>query len=99
MYRGLKRYGEAEALYRRALAIREKVLGPDHLDVASTLKKLAQLYSDEGRFDLVETPYLRTLSIREKTLAPDHPDVLSALDDLASLYHIQGRYHELGSAI
>ncbi len=30
-------YADAEALYRRALAIREKFYGPDHLEVASSL--------------------------------------------------------------
>src|SRR5438552_1019946 len=32
---------EAERLYRRALAIREKTLGPDHPDTAATLQGLA----------------------------------------------------------
>ena len=30
------KYAEAEPLYRRALAIREKALGPEHLDVATS---------------------------------------------------------------
>ena len=36
-YAGRKRYAEAEPLGHRALAIREKALGPDHPDVARTL--------------------------------------------------------------
>jgi hypothetical protein len=39
---------EAEGLYRRALAIREKALGQDHPDVAWTLNKLAFLSSKSG---------------------------------------------------
>lgn len=35
------RYGDAVPLAQQALAIREKALGPDHLDVASTLNTLA----------------------------------------------------------
>src|SRR5262245_9756431 len=31
------RYDEAEPLYRRALAIRERVLGPNHRDTAESL--------------------------------------------------------------
>jgi Tetratricopeptide repeat len=34
------RYGEAEPLYLRSLAIREKALGPDHPDVATVLNNL-----------------------------------------------------------
>lgn len=36
-------YAEAEALFKRSLAIDEKALGPDHPDVAQRLKNLAGL--------------------------------------------------------
>jgi hypothetical protein len=36
-----KEYAEAEKFCRRALAIREKALGPHHLDVAHCLNNLA----------------------------------------------------------
>ena len=35
------KYAEAGPLYERSLAIREKVLGPDHPDVATSLNNLA----------------------------------------------------------
>jgi uncharacterized protein HemY len=38
------RYAEAEPLLKRSLAIREKVLGPDHPDVGQSLAALAELY-------------------------------------------------------
>ena len=38
------RYADAEPLYKRSLAIREKALGPDHPDVATSLNNLAELY-------------------------------------------------------
>ena len=38
-------YADAEPLYERALAIREKALGPDHPDVATSLNNLAGLYA------------------------------------------------------
>ena len=37
-------FAEAEPLIKRSLAIREKVLGPDHPDVARSLNNLAELY-------------------------------------------------------
>ena len=42
----LNRTAEAEPLFKRALAIKAKALGPDHQDVAEVLFKLAEL---EGR--------------------------------------------------
>ena len=38
----------AEPLIKRSLAIREKVLGPDHPDVARSLNNLAELYDGGG---------------------------------------------------
>ena len=35
LYDNQGRYAEAEPLYKRALAIQEKALGPDHPDVAT----------------------------------------------------------------
>ena len=45
---GLGRYAEAEPLYKRALAIREKVLGPEHPDTADSLKSYAALLRATG---------------------------------------------------
>jgi hypothetical protein len=44
------RYGEAEALFRRALAIRERVMGPEHANTASSLNNLAGLLSEQAQF-------------------------------------------------
>ena len=43
VYHSQGKYAEAEGLYRRALAIREKALGAGHPDVAATLNNLANL--------------------------------------------------------
>jgi hypothetical protein len=43
LYRVQGRYGEAEPLYRRSLAVTEKALGPDHPDVGASLNNLAWL--------------------------------------------------------
>ena len=45
------RYGEAESLFRRALAIREQALGPDHPDTATSLNGLAASLPGQGRYE------------------------------------------------
>ena len=92
LYRNQGRYAEAEPLYKRALAIHEKALGPDHPDVATALNNLAELYRYQGRYAEAEPLYKRSLAIVEKALGPDHPDVAKALNNLAELYHEQDRY-------
>src|SRR3984893_14599216 len=86
------RYAEADPLYKRSLAIREKALGPDHPDVAASLNNLALLYDQQGRHVDAEPLYKKALAIWEKALGPDHPDVATALNNLALLYDAQGRY-------
>lgn len=46
---------EAEELFRCSLAVREKVLGHDHPDVASGLNALAVLLQNEVTVDPLET--------------------------------------------
>ena len=79
-------YAKAEPLYQRALAIREKALGPEHPDVARSLNNLANLYHDRGDYAKAEPLYQRALAIREKSLGPEHPDVADSLNSLARLY-------------
>ena len=88
------RYGEAEPLFQRSLAIYEKALGPDHPEVATALNNLAVLYEDQGRYGEAEPLYQRSLAIAKKALGPDHPDVATALNNLAELYKSQGRYDD-----
>ena len=45
---------DAEPLCKRALEIREKVLGSDHPDVAKQLNNLALLCQNQGRYEEVE---------------------------------------------
>src|SRR3989440_4969588 len=61
-------YTEAESLYQRAIAIGEKVLGPEHPNLASGLNNLAGLYRDRGKHEEAEPLYRRALAILEKVL-------------------------------
>lgn len=48
LYEAQGQYAQAEPLYKRSLAIREKTLGPDHPDVALSLENMAVLYIETG---------------------------------------------------
>ncbi len=78
-------------LLQRALAIREKALGPEHPRVATGLNNLASLYRDQGRYDEAEPLHQRALAIFEKALGPDHPDVATTLENYAALLQEVGR--------
>jgi tetratricopeptide (TPR) repeat protein len=63
------RYAEAEPLFKRALAIYQKALDPEHPSVATTLDNLAALYRSQGRDAEAEPLSKRGLAIRENTIS------------------------------
>src|SRR5262249_12667486 len=85
LYRRQGRHAEAEPLYRRSLALREKALGPDHPEVGTSLNNLASLYRSQGRYAEAEPLYRRSLALYEKALGPDHPGVGMSFSNLAWL--------------
>ncbi|MFC1597365.1 tetratricopeptide repeat protein [Planctomycetota bacterium] len=85
VYRAQAKYAEAESLYRRALAIQEKALGPEHLYVGMTLNNLAGFFYVQGKYAEAEPLYRRTLAIYEKTWGPENPDVAMTFDNLAGV--------------
>ena len=86
------RYQEAIPLVERALAIRKKVLGPEHRDVATSLHSLAWLHYFIGDYSRGELLHRRSLSIWKKVLGPKHPYVAKSLVGLAGVYQAMGDY-------
>ena|GEM_PF-5833597 len=88
------KYSEAIPLAEQALAIRQRILGQQHRDVASSLNNLARLYKSQGRYEEAEPLYRQALEMRKQLLGQQHRDVASSLNNLAGLYESQGRYEE-----
>jgi tetratricopeptide (TPR) repeat protein len=85
---------EAEPLYRRALAIYEAALGPDHSDVASVLNNLAELLDDTNRWKEAEPLIRRALAISEASFGPHAPYVATDLNNLAKILEHTNRRGE-----
>src|SRR5262249_44827523 len=90
------RFREAETMATNALAIRQKLLGPEHLDVADSLRNLAILYGSEGRWDEAERTAQKVLEMRRRLLLPEHEHIwiASALEDVAWAASGTGKYEE-----
>lgn len=88
------KYKEAEPLCKRALEIREKVLGTEHPDVAKQLNNLALLCQNQGKYSEVERYYERALHIYQSQLGPDDSNVAKTKNNLASCYLKQGKYRQ-----
>ena len=72
-------------MIKRALAISEKALGPEHPVVAIRLNNLARLYEAQGRVSDAEPLYKRALTLREEALGLDHPDTKASRSNLQKL--------------
>ncbi|MGH9752918.1 MAG: tetratricopeptide repeat protein [Blastocatellia bacterium] len=86
------KFDQVASPIERALAIRQRVLGPEHPFVANALNNLAQLHHDKGDYAKAEPLLIRELDIREKALGPEHPDIAKTLNNLATLYLNKGAY-------
>lgn len=86
------RYDDAERWASRALALRERTLGPDHYDVSATHLVLGLVYDEVGDYARGERHFERALAILEKLLPPGDPGLLTPQSDLAYLRLATGDY-------
>ena len=89
LYSNQGHYSEAEMLYKQALEIWKKALGPDHPDVAQSLNNLAALYYHQGYYSEAEPLLKQALEIMKNVLGPDHPDVVTISNNLTYLFREQ----------
>jgi tetratricopeptide (TPR) repeat protein len=85
---------EADMMFKRALAGREKALGAEHTSTLLTINNMGLLYSAQGKLPEAERMHKRALAGYEKALGPEHTDTLSAVNNLGGLYHAQGKLPE-----
>ena len=85
IYRFEKKYPQAEELYLKAMAQKEKKLGA-HPDLAHLQKGLAQLYLDMGKTDEVEKLLLSAYDIDKHKLGENNPATVSVQQELANFY-------------
>lgn len=92
--RGLAHADESRQWAERALAIRERLLGPDHADVATSLANLSTSVNENPSR---ARPLLeRALAIQIKTLGRNSSEAATTLESLAVVYH---RLHDEKGAI
>ena len=85
LYYLIGKYAQAEPLYVRALAIKEKQLGSNHPDTATSLNNLASLYESISKYAEAELLFVRALEIVEKSLGNNHPNTQAIRENLEIL--------------
>lgn len=90
-----KKFDEALALAKQALEIREKILGRDHEEVASSLDSLADIYVAQQKYGVAEPLYRRSLASLEKKWGPESKYLTNTIESLAL---VRFALHDNGSA-
>lgn len=78
--------------YRKALVIRERCLGEDHLDVAGSYQNIGESLCKLGDFQGALAAYRESLSILESLLGENHADVAAGHSLLGNVLYHQGDF-------
>jgi CHAT domain-containing protein/tetratricopeptide (TPR) repeat protein len=89
-----KQFAAAEDLHRQALALRNRILGKDHLLTATSCTSIAENLYWQGKFRDAQPLYERALIICRKVLGEEHPRTASYCANVAIILEEQGKYME-----
>lgn len=85
-------YVEARQLFEEALAICERVLGPNDQATARTLNNLGLLLHNQGDLPGAQSHYERVLEIMENDIDPNYEGIASCLNNLGYVLKSQGHF-------
>ena len=86
------RFPEARALAEEAVALRERLFGPESAQFADATGQLGNLLAEMGEFAAARTLLERSLAATTRALGPRHPRTGLSLNDLALTVRDLGDY-------
>ncbi|XP_046855779.1 nephrocystin-3-like [Xenia sp. Carnegie-2017] len=92
LYHDTGKYSNAKNHLEKALEIRKQSLGPNHVDVATSLSNLGLILDETGNYDKAIEAHEKALEIRKQSLGPNHVDVAASLNNLGLVLKKTGNY-------
>ena len=83
VFLAIGQFPKAEATARRALALRQAILGKEHRDVAALLNFTATTLYEQGKLADAESLQRQALTMRRKLLGNAHADIAESLNNLS----------------
>jgi len=80
------RLKEAEPLFKRSIALSEKIYGPEHIKTGNSLGGLASSFYGTGRYAEAEPLFKRSLAIYEKFYEAEDANIAGSLLGMALMY-------------
>jgi tetratricopeptide (TPR) repeat protein len=93
----IQAYVDAEFLGKKALHIKENVLGKHNPSTILSLDNLGFFYESQGKYKEAEVYSRKLIKIKKQVLGKNHPDIAKILVNLASLYENSGNYKKAES--
>ncbi|PVI08063.1 kinase-like protein [Periconia macrospinosa] len=90
----LERWSEAEVQFRRALNVRERILGGNHGDTILCKSKLASALFNQQKCSEAEEQYQQVVQAQERVLSKDHEQTLYSKHMLGRTLFAQKKYSE-----
>ncbi len=84
-YRDLGFFADSETQIKRALELRQRVLGPDHHDTIKSSQVLGDLYQRSGKYDAAEKVLNGLLESARRTNTENTAEAIGAMSSLAAL--------------
>uniref|UniRef100_A0A0D2YHA7 Prion-inhibition and propagation HeLo domain-containing protein n=1 Tax=Fusarium oxysporum (strain Fo5176) TaxID=660025 RepID=A0A0D2YHA7_FUSOF len=88
------RWREREAVDKRALELRQEILGEKHEQTIRSMASLAGTQLRQGRYHEAEETFIKVLELRQEVLGERHPHTIWSMASLAWTYREHGRYQE-----
>ena len=85
---------ELVALAQRAVRVKEKAFGPDHVEVADSLSGLASMQGKNGDRASAEATFRRAIAIRERVSGKSGTALADNLNQLSVVLAATGRYDD-----
>jgi serine/threonine protein kinase len=88
---------EAERLELRALAMRQKLLGPENVWVARAYDRLGLILRDEGQVEKAESDFRKAFTMVRQTVGDEHRLAASSFEDLVTCLAREGKREDIES--
>ncbi len=81
-YEKQRKYGKAEELYKKALRIKERILGEEDSSTATSYNNLARVYKKQGKYKNAFDFYFKAYKIFEYKFGLNNPDTQIAYENM-----------------